>query len=327
MSTFFGESIHLTDGGMETTLIYHDGLELPDFAAFTVLASDEGRAALSAYYDAYLTVAETRGLPIVLDTPTWRASSDWGGRLGYSSEQLAGVNRESVAFLRTACAGRSARVVVSGAIGPRGDGYVAGELMSTTEAQSYHAPQVEALAAAGVDLVSALTMTYAEEAAGIALAAASAGVPVAISFTVETDGRLPSGQALGDAVAQVDAETTSSPVHYMVNCAHPTHFADVLAETPTGRIRGVRVNASSKSHAELDESTELDMGDPSRARRGRRWPARQGAHLTVFGGCCGTDHRHIDAVAAAIERLSQPTRTTKNATATYWQASAPIVSA
>ena len=196
MGTLFGDAVHLTDGGMETTLIYHDGIELPDFAAFTVLASGEGRAALAAYYDAYLSVAEARGLPIVLDTPTWRASSDWGARLGYSAAQLAAVNREAVAFLREACAGRAARVVVSGAIGPRGDGYVAGELMSTAQARDYHAPQVDALTGAGVELISALTMTYAEEAAGIATAVQNAGVPVAISFTVETDGTLPSGQAL-----------------------------------------------------------------------------------------------------------------------------------
>ena len=300
MSGSFADSIHLTDGGMETTLIYHHGLELPDFAAFTVLASDEGRAALSAYYDAYLTVAEIRGLPIVLDTPTWRASSDWGGRLGYSSEQLAAVNRESVAFLQTACAGRNARVVVSGAIGPRGDGYIAETLMSTADARNYHAPQVEALAGAGVDVVSAITMTYAEEAAGVAQAARDAGAPVAVSFTVETDGRLPSGQSLAEAIAQVDAETEAAPIHYMVNCAHPTHFAEALAGTPAGRLRGVRVNASSKSHAELDESTEIDMGDPLQLADDVAGLRGRGADLTVFGGCCGTDHRHIDALAAAL---------------------------
>ena len=301
MSTLFGDSVHLTDGGMETTLIYHDGLDLPDFAAFTVLATDEGRAALAAYYDAYLAVAEAHALPIVLDTPTWRASSDWGARLGYSEAQLAEVNREAVAFLRDAATGRAVRVVSSGAVGPRGDGYVAGELMTTAEARSYHASQVEALAAAGIELVSAITMTYAVEAAGIALAAADAGVPVAISFTVETDGRLPSGQALGEAVAQVDAETGSVPIHYLVNCAHPTHFADALAETPPGRLRGVRVNASSKSHAELDEASELDMGDPLQLAKDVAGLRGRGADLAVFGGCCGTDHRHIAAVAAALE--------------------------
>ena len=300
MGTLFGDAVHLTDGGMETTLIYHDGIELPDFAAFTVLASGEGRAALAAYYDAYLSVAEARGLPIVLDTPTWRASSDWGARLGYSAAQLAAVNRDAVAFLREVCAGRAARVVVSGAIGPRGDGYVAGELMSTAQARDYHAPQVDALTGAGVELISALTMTYAEEAAGIATAAQNAGVPVAISFTVETDGTLPSGQALADAVGQVDDETGAVPVHYMVNCAHPTHFAHVLADAPAGRVRGVRVNASAKSHAELDESEELDMGDPLQLAGDVAGLRGRGADLTVFGGCCGTDHRHIDALAAAL---------------------------
>jgi homocysteine S-methyltransferase len=300
VSTLFGESVHLTDGGMETTLIYHDGIDLPDFAAFTVLADDEGRAALAAYYDAYLRVAEARDLPIVLDTPTWRASSDWGARLGYSTDRLADVNREAVAFLREACAGRTARVLASGAVGPRGDGYVAGSTMSTSEAREYHAPQIEALADAGVDLISAITMTYAEEAAGIAIAAQSAGVPVAISFTVETDGTLPSGQSLADAVAQVDAETDTAPIHFMVNCAHPTHFAHVLAGTPAGRVRGVRVNASSKSHAELDASDELDMGEPLQLADDVAGLRGRGAELTVFGGCCGTDHRHIDALAAAL---------------------------
>ena len=302
MSTLFDEPIYLTDGGMETTFIYHDGIDLPDFAAFTVLASERGREALGAYYDAYLDVAEAHGLPIVLDTATWRASTGWGARLGYSVDQLADANRESVAFLREACAARDVRAIVSGAIGPRGDGYVAGETMSTEEARSYHAPQIEALASAGVDLVSAITMTHAEEAAGIALAAAEVGVPVAVSFTVETDGRVPSGQALGAAIAQVDSETGSAPVHYMVNCAHPTHFGHVLADTPPGRLRGVRVNASSKSHAELDESDELDMGEPFELAEDVAGLRGRGANLTVFGGCCGTDHRHIDAVAAAIRR-------------------------
>jgi homocysteine S-methyltransferase len=302
MGMLFGDAVHLTDGGMETTLIYHDGIELPDFAAFTVLASGEGRAALAAYYDAYVSVAEARGLPIVLDTPTWRASSDWGARLGYSPDQLANVNREAVAFLREACSGRSVRVLASGAVGPRGDGYVAGTTMSADEARDYHAPQIEALADAGVDLISALTMTYSEEAAGIAAAAQSAGVPVAVSFTVETDGTLPSGQSLAAAIVQVDDETGTAPIHYMVNCAHPTHFGHVLADTPAGRVRGVRVNASSKSHAELDEATELDMGDPLQLADDVAGLRGRGADLTVFGGCCGTDHRHIDALAAALGR-------------------------
>ena len=198
-------------------MIFHHGLDLPHFAAFTLLANERGRAALSTYYDTYLDVAEERGHPIVLDTATWRANADWGELLGYSAGALDEANRDAVALVRAAVARHSASVVVSGAIGPRGDGYVADQLMSAPEAQRYHEPQVRSLAGAGVDVVSALTLTHAEEAVGIARAAAAAGVPSVISFTVETDGKLPSGQTLADAVAAVDAETGTAPAYYMVN--------------------------------------------------------------------------------------------------------------
>jgi S-methylmethionine-dependent homocysteine/selenocysteine methylase len=295
------DGVSLTDGGMETTLIFHDGLDLPHFAAFTLLAEAEGTRALASYYDAYLAVAESRGMPIVLDTATWRASSDWGALLGYSAEQLAEANRAAVAAVRRAIERRAARALVSGAVGPRGDGYVAGRLMSADEAERYHAPQVETLAGAGADLVSALTMTYAEEAVGIARAAAEAGVPAVVSFTLETDGRLPSGQPLAGAVAAVDDATGASPAYYMVNCAHPTHFAHVLdGSVALERVRGVRPNASSRSHAELDEAEQLDTGDPDElAEQVAALRAAMPA-LSVFGGCCGTDHRHIAALAAAV---------------------------
>jgi S-methylmethionine-dependent homocysteine/selenocysteine methylase len=303
MSLAHLDGVSLTDGGLETTLIFHDGFDLPHFAAFTLLADEAGRKAIASYYDAYLAVAEEHDLPITLDTATWRASSDWGARLGYSSEQLAEANRAAVAAVRAAIERRPARAVVSGAVGPRGDGYVAGERMTADEARDYHGAQIDVLAGAGADLGSALTLTYVDEATGIARAAAEAGVPAVISFTVETDGRLPSTQPLADAIAQVEEATGGSPAYYMVNCAHPTHFAHVLdGAEPLERIRGVRANASSKSHAELDEAEELDMGDPDdlaaqigALRAGLR-------RLTVFGGCCGTDHRHIAALAATVTR-------------------------
>jgi S-methylmethionine-dependent homocysteine/selenocysteine methylase len=293
--------VSLTDGGMETTLIFHHGLELPHFGAFALLASEQGRDALSTYYDPYLDVAEEHDLPIVLDTATWRANSDWGELLGFSAEALDEANRDAVALVRAAVARHNARAVVSGAIGPRGDGYVADQLMTALEAQRYHEPQVRSLAGAGVDVVSALTMTYADEAVGIARAAAEAGVPSVISFTVETDGTLPSGQTLAGAVAAVDAATGHAPAYYMVNCAHPTHFAHVLDGSPSlERIRGVRPNASAKSHAELDEAEELDMGDPAELAAHVAALRRSLPHLSVFSGCCGTDHRHIAALAAAV---------------------------
>ncbi len=293
--------VSLTDGGMETTLIFHHGLDLPHFAAFTLLASEQGRTALSTYYDTYLDVAEEHDHPIVLDTATWRANPDWGQLLGYSPDALDEANRDAVTLVRAAVARHNARVVVSGAVGPRGDGYVADQLMSAAEAQRYHEPQVRSLANAGVDVVSALTMTYADEAAGLARAAAQARVASVISFTVETDGRLPSGQTLPDAVAAVDAATGHAPAYYMVNCAHPTHFAHVLDGSPSlERIRGVRPNASRKSHAELDEAEELDTGDPAELAAHVASLRFSLPHLSVFGGCCGTDHRHIAALAAAV---------------------------
>jgi S-methylmethionine-dependent homocysteine/selenocysteine methylase len=144
-------------------------------------------------------------------------------------------------------------------------------------------------------------MTYVDEAIGVTRAAQDAVIPAAISFTVETDGDLPSGQALGEAIEEVDRATDSGPAYYMINCAHPTHFDSVLDGGDwVGRIRGLRANASTCSHAELDEAEDLDDGDPQDlgARYGElrdRLPA-----LNVVGGCCGTDHRHIGEICSVF---------------------------
>ena len=296
----------ITDGGMETTLIFHEGVELPEFAAFPLLDDARGRELLKAYYSRYIGIARSRGVGIVLDAVTWRASRGWGERLGYSPEALADVNRRAVALLEElrADAGEAPPLVISGCVGPRGDAYRADDAMSAAEAERHHGEQIETLAGTAADLITGLTLTYSEEAVGIARAATRAGMPVVVSFTVETDGRLPSGQPLGEAIEQVDAETDRAPVYFMINCAHPTHFDDVLSASPPwrDRIKGLRANASTKSHAELDEAEELDAGDPDdlaeryRALRGRL------TNMNVVGGCCGTDHRHIDAICAAVTR-------------------------
>ena len=290
--------MRITDGGMETTLIFHEGLELPHFASFVLLHDEAGREALQAYYRRYIEIARSRGVGIVLDTPTWRANRDWGERLGYTPEALDEVNRRAVALLEEL---RSPELVISGCVGPRGDAYRVDAAMSGAEAEGYHTPQIEAFAGTSVDLVSALTLAYAEEAIGIVRAAAATGQPVVISFTVETDGRLPSGQALGEAIDQVDSETDAAAAYFMVNCAHPTHFLDVLEAAPwLERLQGVRANASKKSHAELDEADELDEGDPGELAAGYVELQRRLPNLTVVGGCCGTDHRHVDAICAAV---------------------------
>jgi homocysteine S-methyltransferase len=288
----------ITDGGMETTLVHHEGIELPEFAAFPLLDRPDGRAALERYFAPYVDIARAHGARFQLDTPTWRANRDWGARLGYDRAALGRVNRDAVAFARELAAGHpDVEVRVSGLVGPRGDGYVVGERMQADEARAYHAEQIASLA--GADIISALTLTYADEAVGIVRAAMDAGLPAIVSFTVETDGRLPDGTALGEAVEAVDTATGRAPEGFMVNCAHPAHFASVLEGRWTDRIRGVRANASRMSHAELDASDELDAGDPAELAAGYAELRARLPALSILGGCCGTDARHVAAIVAA----------------------------
>jgi homocysteine S-methyltransferase len=293
----------LTDGGMETTLLFIDGFELPCFASFPLLESEDGRAALRRYFEPYLEAARRHGTGFVLEAPTWRANPAWGAQLGYSLDALADANRRSVEFvseLREEQDEPGGPIVLSAPVGPAGDAYDPSHRMSVEEAEAYHSWQMQVLAGTEADIISGLTLAYVEEAVGIVRAAVSAGLPVAMSFTVETDGRLPTGQPLAEAIEQVDAETDGAPAYFMVNCAHPTHFLPVLdGAGPWGRILGIRANASAKSHAELDDSDELDDGDPADFARCYLALRERLPHLTLLGGCCGTDHRHVIAVADA----------------------------
>lgn len=300
----------LSDSGLETTLVFLDGVDLPCFAAFPLLDSGEGRDLLSRYVERHIAIALRDGRGFILDTPTWRANADWGERLGYGAADLDRINRSAVAF---AVAARDRHetgatpIVINGVFGPRGDGYRPESLMTPEEARDYHLPQMRSFAEAGVDMVSALTMTHVGEAAGIALAAREVGLPVVISFTVETDGCLPSGQTLGEAIAETDALTDNAPAYYMVNCAHPDHFRKDLEAGAAWmqRVRGIRANASRQSHAELDAATALDDGDPVELGADYAELAARHPQITVLGGCCGTDHRHIDAISAALARAAR----------------------
>ena len=294
----------LTDGGIETTLIFNDGLDLPDFAAFYLLRTAEGRRALKRYFRTYAEIAKRYQTGFIFESPTWRANTDWGRKLGYSDTGLAEANRQAidlVAAVRAEFGNGASPWVISGCVGPRGDGYVPTDAMSSEEARQYHSPQIKAFGETEADMVTAITMNYAEEAIGVALAAESVGMPVVISFTVETDGRLPTGQTLQDAISSVDRATDNGPAYYMINCAHPAHFADSLiaGEEWTARIRGFRANASMKSHAELNESETLDEGDPADLGRRHRALLEKLPHLNIFGGCCGTDHRHVEEIGNA----------------------------
>ncbi len=286
----------VTDGGLETDLIFHHGQELPYFAAFPLVDSEKGRSLLTEYYDGYAAIAERTGSALMLESATWRASSDWGHLLGYSDDALARANRDAITMLdrlRDRYRATVADVVVGGAIGPRGDGYHPDRQLDAEEAAVYHAPQIDAFAQAGADVVTAYTLTGTGEAIGIVRAARAAGLSVAISFTVETDGRLPSGESLQTAITTVDE--AGGPDYFLVNCAHPTHIKPALADQTAERIAGLRCNASTRSHAELDEATELDEGDLQLLASTHEQLKPLLPNLSIVGGCCGTDARHVAA--------------------------------
>ncbi|MBA3599894.1 MAG: homocysteine S-methyltransferase family protein [Acidobacteria bacterium] len=301
--------IFLTDGGIETTLIFHEGLELPDFAAFHLLRDKEGYEALRKYFRTYAALARNYEVGFILESPTWRANLDWGMNLDYSEKELADVNRKAIDLLkeiRNEFEDEKTKMVISGCIGPRGDGYNPTNVMSAEEARQYHIEQISTFSETDADMVTAITMNYVEEAIGITKAAKSVGMPVVISFTVETDGKLPTGQTLKDAIESVDEATSNTPAYYMINCAHPAHFESVLiADEPwLERIRGIRANASTKSHAELNDSEELDEGNPVELGRQHRELLSKLKNLNVLGGCCGTDHRHVEEICKVCIALS-----------------------
>ena len=296
------DRLFLTDAGLESDMIFNRGFDLPCFSAIMLLTTEAGLQALDRYFRDFLALAGDSGTGMVLESATWRSSPDWAEPLNLTQAQLDGLNRQAIAnlvSLKREYESADLPVVVSGCLGPRGDGYDPGKIMSYDEAADYHAHQASILADAGADMLSAITMTNVNEAAGIVRAAHKAGLPVAVSFTVETDGRLPTGHTLGAAIAEVDDLTGGYPAYYMVNCAHPTHFAGELL---TGgewvrRVRGLRANASRCSHAELEALTTLDDGNPAELGAQYRELRDRMPQLTVLGGCCGTDIRHITEIA------------------------------
>lgn len=300
--------LFLTDGGIETTLIFHDGFDLPHFAAFDLLREKKGRQALVDYYERYLAIAEEEQLGFILESPTWRASNDWGQKIGYSEDDIRAVNEDAIYLMKQIAEKHKNRVsplIISGCVGPRGDGYDPGELMTVDEAEHYHSHQIEAFKNAGADLITAITMTNTNEALGITRAAMAHNIPVVIAFTLETDGHLPTGMPLSEAVKTVDLESNSAPIYYMINCAHPTHFDFVLPQNEdwVKRIRGIRANASCRSHQELDEAPDLDMGNPEELGKQYQDIRKLHPQITILGGCCGTDHRHIHSISKACQAV------------------------
>jgi S-methylmethionine-dependent homocysteine/selenocysteine methylase len=299
-----GDQVFVTDGGLETAMVFLEGIDLPEFAAYDMLRTAEGEETLLRFYRPYMDLVREHQVGLLLETPTWRASRDWGAKIGDDPGTLADLNRRAVALMERLRAEFAADlpVVISGQMGPRGDGYQPDKLMSADQARDYHAEQVATFADTAVDMVSALTLNYVDEAIGVTRAAMAAGLPVCISFTVETDGQLPTGETLEQAIDQVDEATNNGPAYYQINCAHTTHFDSILEGDGRwlSRIRGVRGNASRMSHEELDNSTVLDDGNPEEFGAQTATLHARMPNLTVLGGCCGTDHRHIAEICRHV---------------------------
>lgn len=292
----------LADGGLETYMIFNKGYDLPCFSAAVLLDSEQGRRDLRAYFERYIDIARQSKRGFVLDAPTWRAGMAWAGPLGQTVSQIMETNARAVKFvsaIREQHESKGLPILINGLVGPAGDAYAPDEPIGAQDAFLIHSPQIHALGKAGVDMISAMTLTHAGEAIGIVQAAQEVDVPVVIAFTLETDGRLPSGQPLADAIAEVDTATNKRPLYFMINCAHPDHFAGILDQGADWiqRIGGIRSNASRMSHAELDEAEELDDGNP--VELGHLNAALAGVlpNIRVIGGCCGTDHRHVGCIA------------------------------
>lgn len=291
----------LTDGGMETEFIYKKGIELPHFAAFKLLENNDNKAAVEHYFRDYFNLAKAYDAGFILGGFTWRANNDWGPKLGYNTPQA--VNRlikdiiNYLADLRAKYETTDMPIILSGSMGNRGDGYDPGKLMTAHQAEQYHNIQIKSFVESDVDIISALTLNNSIEAIGIVRAARKHNMPIAVSFTVETDGNLPTGQSLQDAIEKVEQATDGYPLYYMVNCAHPSHFSHLLTtgENWTRRVRGIRANASRCSHADLDKSTELDDGNPVEFGVEYQEILSQNPQINIIGGCCGTDHRHVEA--------------------------------
>jgi homocysteine S-methyltransferase len=304
--------IFLTDGGIETDLIFNRGIDIREFAAHTLLPDPLTRAELANYFRRYLELARQQKTGFILDSQTWKAHLHWAGALGATEQQLRQANRDSIAFIagmREEFAENDQPIVLNAIIGPTSDAYAPETHVTADQAERYHARQIGWLADTEVDMVTATTFPQADEATGLVRAALAALLPVVVSFTVETDGRLPTGQALPDAIRQVDDATNGGPAYFMVNCAHPDHFFHVFDGSDwTHRVRGLRCNASRLSHAELDACTTLDDGNPGELGRQYRAILEQMTWVNVVGGCCGSDLRHVTEIARAISgaRPSSP---------------------
>lgn len=306
--------IFLTEGGSETEILYRHGFELPEFAMFPLLDDPRAAAAMRAMFCAQLDVAAEFGLSFLLSGLDYRASPDWGAKLGYSPAALAEANLAAIGFLREIAEGYHGQIpqlLIGGILGPRGDAYGLNRDITTESAEDYHAVQLETLKAAEVDFACALTFNNAPEAIGAARAASKIGVPLSISLTLDSTHRLKSGPSLAEAIAEIDAEAGEhAPDFYLLNCSHPLEYEPAIEPGDwIARLRGVRPNASKMEKLALCKLGHLEAGDPVELGRQVRDLSERHPHMDVFGGCCGTGDRHLREIAKALVEPAEALRT------------------
>lgn len=303
-----GNDIFACYTGMDTELLYRDGIDLPGFASYPLLLNPKHRSILRNYYRDLVSLAKEQNVGVILDAVTWVANRDRGADLGFTPADLRKFNidainliadvRDEIGDLPTALCGQ---------VGPRDDGYAPSSKMSTQEAEDYHSEQIETYSNTAADFVCGSTICYPEEAAGIVRAAKNSNMPVAISFTVETDGRLPTGVSIKDAIEQVDTESNTGAVYFLINCAHPDHFTKFFNDEPwMKRLHGVVANASRCSHSELEAAEELDSGNPDELGIQVGGLRKQYPHFNILGGCCGSNLQHIKRIIEEAKACNTP---------------------
>jgi homocysteine S-methyltransferase len=306
--------IYLTEGGFETELMYLHGFELPCFAAFHLLDSTKGYQAVRDLYARVCDVAAAESTGLLLGWLNYRASPDWGAKLGLSPEALRAATLRSIAMLadlRKSYAGQVPHFAISDAIGPRGDAYGTGGAITEAEAEDYHSVQLETLKHSDVDVIWAATQNNVPEVIGMARAARALGLEIAVAWSLNAESRLSSGPTLAEAITRTDAAVPGVVAWHSLTCSHPLEFTPALTPGPwTDRLRCIRPNAAAMDKIALCKLGHLEDGDPVELGRQMGDVARRYPAMDIWGGCCGTDHRHlseivrnVQAVRAGRERL------------------------
>ncbi len=299
----------LTEGGTETEIMYRHGFELPEFAMFPLLDTPKAVRALRSIFRAHLDVAAEFGLSFLLTGLDYRASPDWGAKLGYSPQALSDANMQSIEFLREISEGYEGqipRLLIGGCLGPRGDAYGLNQNITAESAEDYHAVQLETLKKSGVDFAVAATFNNVPEAVGVSRAAARIGVPLFVSLTLDSTHRLKSGPSLGDAITEIDALAgEAAPEFYLLNCSHPLEYEPALDDGKwIKRLRGVRPNASKMEKIALCKLGHIEDGNPVELGEQIGDLSYRYTHMDIFGGCCGTGDSHLREIAKAL--VSRP---------------------